>query len=133
MSKRLKRLAISSGLAGLAGYLAGLLSAPRSGKQTRRGLKHVTDKSRYQFEKDLRVLLKELDSIISEAKKSGNEMSSKTEKELKLVVEKAQTNKEKIRELISAIHEGDAEDDDLKRTIVSANSALEHLKDYLKK
>jgi hypothetical protein len=48
-------------------------------------------------------------------------------------VDKAKDTKEKVREMLSALHEGDAEDQDLKRAITNANSALDHLRDFLKK
>jgi hypothetical protein len=35
--------------------------------------------------------------------------------------------------MLSALHEGSAEDKDLKKAIKDANNALEHLRDYLKK
>lgn len=60
-------------------------------------------------------------------------MNDKARKELDTLVDKARDTKEKAREVLSAVHEGDAEDKDLKRAIKDANEAIEHLRDYLKK
>jgi hypothetical protein len=60
-------------------------------------------------------------------------VSKKTQAELKDVLEKAVDTKEKVREVLSALHEGDAEDQDLKRAIKNASQALEHLRDFIKK
>jgi gas vesicle protein len=49
----MKRLAMGSALAATAGYLAGVLTAPKSGKETRSDLKGVADKSWAEAEKDL--------------------------------------------------------------------------------
>jgi len=131
--KKLKVLAIGSGVAAVAGYVAGILSAPKSGKQTRQDIKVATEQSRYEAEKDLKKLHTDLNELLAEAKSKGKKASKSTQKDIKVLLEKTQDTKEKIREVISAIHEGDAEDQDLKRAINNANNALEHLKDYLSK
>jgi gas vesicle protein len=132
-SKNLKRLAIGSGIAAAAGYVAGILTAPKSGKQTRKDIKQTADKSITQAEKELKKLHTDLDKVIKEAKDSGKKVSVKTQKELNGLVDRAKDTKEKAREMLSAVHEGDAVDKDLKKAIKDANAALSHLRDYLKK
>jgi gas vesicle protein len=132
-SDNLKKLAIGSGIAAAAGYLAGILSAPKSGKETREDIKDAGDKGRTEAEKDLKKLLGELNDLIKEAKVQGSKAGAKAQVEAKEKLEKAMESKEKVREIISAIHEGDAEDQDLKRAVRNANSAIDHLKDFLKK
>lgn len=128
-----KRLAFGSSLAALAGFLAGVLTAPKSGRKTRNDLKAATIMRRKQTEKELKKLHTELGDLIGEVKDKGNKLSNKTSSEAKTLLEKAADTKEKVREVISALHEGDADDQDLKRAISSAQIALEHLKDFLKK
>ena len=132
-SDTIKRIAIGGTIAAAAGYVAGLLTAPKSGKQTRSDIKAAADRSLAEAEKDLKGLHTELDKVIAEAKLRGDKLSGKAQKELTKLIEKAKDTKEKAREMLSALHEGDAEDQDLKRAIVNANSALDHLRDYLKK
>jgi len=131
--ENLKRIAIGSTVAAAAGYLAGVLTAPKSGKQTRADIKSAADSSRVQAEKDLKRLHTELDKVIKDAKAGSGKLSAKAQKELADLVEKAKDTKEKTREVISAIHEGDAEDKDLARAVKNANTALKHLRNYLKK
>ncbi|HZL07598.1 MAG TPA: YtxH domain-containing protein [Candidatus Dormibacteraeota bacterium] len=131
--ENLKRIAIGSTVAAAAGYLAGVLTAPKSGKQTRADIKSAADSSRVQAEKDLKRLHTELDKVIKDAKAGSGKLSAKAQKELAELVEKAKDTKEKTREVISAIHEGDAEDKDLARAVKNANTALKHLRNYLKK
>ena len=132
-SSDIKRLAIGSGIAALAGYIAGVLSAPKSGQKNRKDLKKAANKQRAEAEKELKALHSELDKVIKDAKASSGKVSSKAAKEAKTIVEKASDTKEKVREIISAIHEGDASDQDLKRAVKNASSAIDHLRDYLKK
>jgi gas vesicle protein len=128
-----KRLAIGSMVAAVAGYLAGLLTAPKSGKETRDDIKVATERSRAEAEKDLKRLHTDLDKVIKDAKAGSDKLGVKAQKELTELVEKAKDTKEKTREVISAIHEGDAEDKDLARAVKNANNSLNSLRKYLKK
>lgn len=129
----LKKIAIGSGIAAVAGFIAGVLSAPKSGKETRKDLKTMADKSISEAEKDLKTAHTELTKIINDTKKRGGKTTKKAEKELGAIVDKAKVTKEKAREVLSAVHEGDATNKDLKKAIQDANRAISHLKDYLKK
>lgn len=122
----LKRLAIGSTVAAVAGYVAGILTAPKSGKETRADIKKTA-------EKDLKNLHTDLDKVINEAKSASKDASAKAQKELKELIVKAKDAKEKAREVLSAIHEGEAEDQDLNKAVKQANTSLKNLRNYLKK
>jgi gas vesicle protein len=128
-----KKLIIGSGIAAGAGYLAGILTAPKSGKETRGDIKDAAEKGRRDAEKELKKLLTELGDLVDEAKKKGAVAGKKGKEEMKIALEKAQDTKEKVREVLSAFHEGDAEDDDLRRAVKNANTSIQSLKKYLKK
>lgn len=129
----LKGLAIGGTIAAIAGYIAGLLTAPKSGKETRGDIKKATNESIAQLEKELKRLHTELGKVIDEARIKGDKLSAKAKNDLADLVDKAKDSKEKAREVISAVHEGDAEDIDLKKAVKEANVALEHLREFLKK
>jgi gas vesicle protein len=129
----IKRVAVMSSVAAAAGYLAGILTAPKAGQQTRRDIKQTANKGFAEAEKDLKKLNSELGKVIDEAKSTGEKAGVKARKELDGLVEKAQDTKEKAREMISALHEGEVENKDLAKAIKDANLALKHLRDYLKK
>ena len=131
--ENLKRLAIGGTIAAAAGYVAGVLTAPKSGKQTRDDIRSAAERSRIEAEKDLKRLHTELDKVIKDARGQSGKLGKKAQQELNELITKAKDTKEKAREVLSAIHEGDAEDQDLKRAVKNASSALEHLRDYLKK
>jgi gas vesicle protein len=128
-----KKLAIGAAVAGAAGYMAGLLTAPKSGRETREDLKKAAGQGVTEAEKQLKNLHTDLGKAVDEAKVRGDKLSGKAQKELKDLASKAKDTKEKVREVLSAIHEGDASDKDLKSAVADAKHALEHLKDYLKK
>ena|SRR5665213_847955 len=133
MGKTLKRLAIGTALAAAAGYITGLLTAPKSGKETRQDIKENVSKGLSEAEKELKKLHTELADILTQAKDSGEKLSGPARKDLATLVDKAKDTKEKAREMLSAIHEGDADDQDLQKAIKEANVAIDHIKTYLKK
>lgn len=128
-----KKLAVGAAVAGAAGYLAGLLTAPKSGRETREDIKKAAGQGVTEAEKQLKNLHTDLGKAIDEAKEKGGDLGGKAQKELKDLANKAKDTKEKVREVLSAIHEGDASDKDLKKAVADAKHALAHLKDYLKK
>lgn len=133
MNKSFKRLAIGTLIAGAAGYVAGILTAPKSGKETRGDIKKTTDKTIAEAEKQLKRAHTELNELVAEAKKRGNDMKGKGKAQFDDATDKANTAKEKLRELISAVREGEADDRELQKAMKEAGKAVDHLKKYLKK
>lgn len=133
MSKLLRKFAIGTALAALAGYLAGVLTAPKSGRETRQDLRDTASRSVTEAEKELKRLHTELNSLIEQGKQRGNVLSDKAGVEFNRLLELAKDSREKARTVLSAVHEGDAEDKDLSKAIQEANKAIEHLRNYLQK
>jgi gas vesicle protein len=131
--KNMKRLAIGGTIAGVFGYLAGILTAPQSGKETRQDIKENASKGLAEAEKDLKNLHTELDKALAQAKVKGSKLRGRAKNELNDLIDKANDSKEKVREVLSAIHEGEADDQDLAKAIKQANNSLANLKKYLKK
>lgn len=133
MDKRTKRFAIGAVVAAAAGYVAGILTAPKSGKETRKDIKDTAVKTYQTAEKELKELHTELSKLMDEASKKANEFKGNAQVNLDKAVSTAKVAKEKARELLSAVHEGDAEDKDLASAVKEARKAVEHLRGFLKK
>lgn len=132
-SRELKRFALGAGLAAAVGYAAGVLTAPKSGKDTRADIHQKAVASKVEAEKQLKKLHTQLSSTIQEAKGRADELKGTAKDQLDDATEKGVKAKEKVRELLSALHEGDADDKDLQKAIGDTKSAIEHIKTYLKK
>ena len=129
----LKKIAIGTTIAAAAGYIAGILTAPKSGKETRKDIKDGAQKGLKEAEKQLKNLHTELSNVIDETKTKAGKLTGKTKDELDALIEKAKDSKEKAREMLSALHEGDAQDKELQKAIKDASKAIAHLRSYLAK
>lgn len=123
-----KKWALGAIFAGVGGYVAGILTAPKSGKETCQDIKDEATKLKAEAEKSLKKLHTELDKLIAEAKAKTGDAKDVAHK----AVVAAENAKLKIREILSSIHAGEAEDKDLDAAIKDANKALDNLKKYVK-
>jgi gas vesicle protein len=129
----IKRTAAAGTIAAVAGYLAGILTAPKSGQETRQDIKTAADRSRAEAEKDFKKVQAELDNAITDAKSGSSKLGKKAQEELGELLDKAKDTKTKGGEVLAAIKAGEAEDKDLQRAVRNANTALKSLRKYLKK
>ena len=131
--KKSSKWALGALLAGIAGYVAGILTAPKSGKETRQDIKEGVEHGMAEAEKQLKKLHTQMSDLLGEAKTKATTLKGTAQSDLQTAIEKTTAAKEKARLLLSALHEGGAEDKDLKKAIDEANKAVAHLKTYLKK
>lgn len=129
----MKRLAIGSTLAAVSGYFAGILTAPKSGRETRADIKNAAKKSVNKAEQELKKLHADLEKVIDDVKSSGKQSSAKAKKELDELVDKAKVAKDKARDVLAAVRQGRADDAELNKAIKQAKTAVNNLKKYLSK
>lgn len=127
------KMAFGTVFAAAAGYVAGILTAPKSGKDTRKDIKDKAAQSVAELEKQLKQLHTELTTVLDQAKEQAKTIKGKAKEELDMAMDKTKQVKEKARELLSALHEGDADDKELRKAIDDANKSIAHLRTYLKK
>lgn len=133
MGKNSGKWAAGALIAGVVGYAAGILTAPKSGKETREDIKNAANKARLELERKLKELNADLSDSIDKAKVKAANLKGKAKTEIDKSIEKATKAKEKVRVMISAIHEGDAEDPELKKALADAKNALKNLETYIRK
>lgn len=133
MKNPAKKLAIGTLFAAAAGYIAGILTAPKSGKETRDEIKASAQHAWSEGEKQLKQLHTELNTVLNQARQESVKLKGAAQKQYEESLDNAKKVKEKARVLLSAIHEGDTEDKDLQNAIKEAKTAIEHVKSYLKK
>jgi len=127
------KFALGALIAGAVGYVAGILTAPKSGKETRKDIKETTQKGIAEAEKQLKKLHTQLDSLLKDARDKAGELKGKMREELDGIITKASGAKEKAREALSAAHEGQSTDEDLNKVVKDVEEAVKHLTKFLKK
>ncbi len=127
------KVAVGTAIAAGLGYVAGIVTAPKSGKETRKDIHDKALQAKKDSEKRLKELNAELNTLITNAKAKAKSAETTTKSELHKALDKAVTSKEKAREILSALHEGESEDKDLQKAIKDVHKAIDHLKKYLDK
>lgn len=127
MANNSKKWALGTVLAAVGGYITGILTAPKSGKETRQDIKDEAVKVKVEAEKKLKELHTELDVVIGEGHKKADELKTVA----KSALATAETAKTKVRELLSRIHSGEADSSELGAAIKEATKALENLKKHI--
>lgn len=128
------RFALGAVFTAVAGYIAGLLTAPKSGRETREELRTKASETYSAAERELKRLHTELNDMIAQAGEKVGSLRGKSGKALDDATEKGKSAKEKVRELLSGLHDGEnVEDKDLRRAIADATKAIENLREFLKK
>jgi len=133
MSNTTKKFALGTIFAAVAGYIAGLLTAPKSGKETREDIKDTADKTVAEAKKDLEKLHTDLEQLIGKVKSEGDALTGKAKDQFDTAVSKATETKDKAQNILGALRKGNTKDQDLKKAIAEATDALDHLKTYLTK
>ncbi len=128
-----KNFAIGAAIAAIGGYVAGILTAPKSGKETRQDIKNSAVKAKTDAEKKLKELNSELNAMIETGKEKAKNLKSSAKKEMDLAIEGAQKAKESARQALTAIHEGGMDDEDLQKAVEDIKKAKDHLKNYIGK
>ncbi|MGH7142446.1 MAG: YtxH domain-containing protein [Candidatus Saccharimonadales bacterium] len=129
----LKKFAVWTSVAAVGGYLAGILTAPKTGRETRQNIEDTADKSLSEGEAQLKRALTELSELLDDTKARGTAMGSKAQMELDELTTRAKMTQEKARAVLSALREGESPNKDLHAAVRDANLALNHLRTYLKR
>ena len=125
-------IALTAVIAAGAGYLGGLLTAPRSGKQTRKKVARSASRAVVKGEKQLKKLYSELNSNLKDAEKQVTKVRTKANNELKEAIKNANEARAKAKMVLTALHEGDADDPALKAAIKQAKEAKKNLGKFVK-
>ena len=133
MAKNTNKFAVGAVFAAAAGYVTGLLTAPKSGKETRKDIHDGALKARNEAEKKLKMAHSELQQLLDRGNKLAGNASEKAKDGFQDALKNATTAKERAKGLLSAIHEGGSEDKDLQKAIKEADNAIAHLKTYVSK
>ena len=128
-----KKIAIGAAVAGVAGFLAGILTAPKSGKETRQDIKKTANNVKREAEKKLKELSAELTDLISKGQKLAKQQGGKAKAGLDVALVRAQEAQQKVKVVVSARKSGETDEPEWKKAIAEAKKARDELVKYFKK
>lgn len=119
-----KKLAIGTVVGAVTGFAAGILFAPKSGKETRKDIKNAVEKA-------VKKVHEEAEQLLAQAKKIKNSLSAKAKAELSKIEQRVRSARDKVAGSAKKAV-GKKDDKDLQAALTEANEAFEHLKKFLK-
>ena len=127
-----RKVALGSALAGAVGYLAGILTAGKSGEETRDDIRQKAEDVKNDSEYQLSELNDELKQLIKDAKVKTLALSSTARTEFNEAVVKAKDAQNKTTQVLKAAKAGEAEDPDLNKAVKQARQAAKNLGKFFK-
>lgn len=128
MKDRTKKFALGTIFAAIAGYVTGILTAPKSGKETREDIKDTAVKVKNEAEEKLAQLHKELDELLELAKKNTDHLRGTLKNQAAKSMEKAASVRDKVQ---TTLKEGGKDKRELKKAVKEVQTASRHLKKYI--
>ncbi len=128
-----RSLAIGTLLAAGAGYIAGLLTAPKSGREARKDIHKAAQSAKSEAERKLKQAHSELSKLQNDATKLFEKSKGKVNTEFSKARKNAEVVGKKARLVLSAVHEGEDGDKDLQNAISDVKKATSHLKKFVTK
>jgi len=120
MSKKKGLYALTIGA--IIGFAAGIISAPKSGKETREAIKSETGKKISSMEDGLKTLYKTLSKDVKSLDSRTKKLSGKAKKDLQALKKKATAVKKKIKMILSDMRDGLADDADVNQVLREAEA-----------
>lgn len=127
-----RKIAIGSTIAGVVGYLAGVLTAPKSGEQTRKDIANKAGDLKDDAESQLVDLNNELIGLIKSTKIKTVALSSSARAEFNEAVVRAKDAQNKTTQALKAAKAGEASDPDLNKAVKQARLAIKNLGKFFK-
>lgn len=119
-------------IAAIFGYLAGILTAPKSGKETRGDIAHKAGEVKAEAVDKLRIAENELDGLVRRVQEKADEFSGKAKAEFSTALSKAKDAQAKAKIMAKAVKEGRAENKDLDSALKDTKKAIANLSKFLK-
>lgn len=126
------KVGLIAALAGVIGYATGILTAPKSGKETRQDIKDKTSEARAASEKELKKLQAEMTKLIAKAEAKADSLKVKTAGDRKKIIDNANKAKAKAGEVIEAIKTKEVKDPDLGKAVEELKNAKDNLAKFIK-
>jgi gas vesicle protein len=127
-----KKMAVSAVVAGIAGYIGGILTAPKSGKDTRKQIVEDAEGVKESTEEQLQRANDELKSLIKETKTRTISLGASAKEEFNEALLRAKDAQNKTSTTLKALKAGQADDPELNKAVKQARAAAKNLGKFFK-
>ena len=128
-----KGLAIGAVIGAIAGVVTGILFAPKSGKETRQGIKDEASKINKDLRAEIEKLQKEAKVLIAKVEAKAKSKTGIVATTAKKHVKQAKHSAESLATVVKSFNAGESSDKDLNAAIKKVKAARTSLKAFLKK
>lgn len=119
-------------VAGMAGYLAGVLTAPKSGSETRQDIKNSAGRVVADIQERIENLREDIDDLIVIATDKSYELRGRAKNQLNDSIEAARDARSKAATITKAFRDGEADEPELNKALKQLKDAKKNLTKYLK-
>jgi len=127
-----RKVALGAAVAAVGGFVAGILTAPKSGKETRAELAEQAGAVKNDAEVQLALAQRELGNVIKEAQAKTVNLGSQAKEEFNEALIRAKDAQSKTKIVLKAFRYGQAEDQELNKAVKQAKQAQKNLGKFLK-
>jgi gas vesicle protein len=127
-----KKIALGAVVAAVVGYLSGILTAPKSGKETRKQLVEEAEGVKESTEDQLSKANDELKVLLKDTKTKTVALSAQAREEFNEAVIRAKDAQNKASAALKAMKAGEAEDPELNKAVKQARQAAKNLSKFFK-
>ncbi len=127
-----KKFVVFALITGIIGFIAGILTAPKSGKETRQDIADKAGDIKSASLEKLKEVESELARVIAETRSKAAKLTAPARAEFDEAAAKARIAQDKTKSIIKAVKNGKADNSDLDAAIKQGQEAVKNLKKYLK-
>ncbi len=125
-----KKFALGAAIGAAAGFVTGILLAPKSGKETRADLKNGATKAVKVASKQLNTAHQELSKVVEKAETQLSKVKAEAKKDAEKALDAAKKTRDQVASVIAAVKSGNSTDEDLDMSVKNAQAAIDSLKKY---
>jgi gas vesicle protein len=131
MKKNSRNIIVGAILVGAASYVAGILTAPKKGKETREDIRHASVNFKISLEKSLKKLYADSSQQLERALHVNQKLTAQTKKELDLLVASVKHAKDRIKIYLTSLRDGEIEEEEITLLLSDGRDNTERLKFFV--
>ena len=133
MNKDLRNVGIAAVVGLAAGYALGILTAPKSGKETREDIKDASTKAYKAAEARLKDTYEDLGDFIQKASSQAKKIGDKGRDQLDGLVSSAKDAQARVKKLVSSARNGEGTPEEFEDAVKAAREAKSDLQEFIDK